>query len=131
MLGEEKKDDRQTIFPYTTSRMSRLIFTTHLKERIAQRKLSAVQIEQTIYSPDKTGKGKEYGTTEYVKRFGSQTLTLIAKKSPEGEWIAISAWIDPPYPGTNDAWKKDLWRKSQKAGFWGKWWITFRRIIGI
>lgn len=111
--------------------MPRLIFTTHLKDRLSDRRISSTQVEQTFYSPDSKYSGKEQGTTVFEKRFGTQVVTLIAKFTPEHEWIAISAWIDPPYQGTKDAKKREMWIAYKKAGFWGKWWITFRRILGV
>lgn len=111
--------------------MASLIFTNHLRDRLRDRRMSSAQIEQAFYTPDAKYAGKESGTTVFEKRFGSQVVTLIAKFTPEHEWIAISAWIDPPYAGTQDARKKELWIAYRKAGFWGKWWITLRRILGV
>lgn len=93
--------------------------------------MSTSQVETTFLSPDQRYLGKEPGTTVFEKRFGNQRVTVITKQNDRREWIAISAWIDPPNSGTKDAKKRELWKQYQRAGFWGKWWITFRRIIGI
>ena len=111
--------------------MSSLIFTNHLKDRIRDRHMNTSQVETTFRSPDQKYGGKEHGTTVFEKRFGSQTVTLIAKQNEQHEWIAISAWIDPPYAGTHDAKKRAYWQEYRKAGFFGKWWVMFKQTLGI
>ena len=86
---------------------------------------------QTFSSPDSRIKGKKPDTTEFVKRFGSSVVTLIAKQNERNEWIALSAWIDPPYPGTKDYKEKERYRSYQKAGFWRKFWLTLLSQLGL
>jgi hypothetical protein len=86
---------------------------------------------QTFQSPDQTFQGKNPGTIEYEKKFGSSTLTLIAKQNEQKEWIILSGWIDPPLPGTADAKKKEAWKKYKKAGFWGKVWYQLKQQLGL
>lgn len=108
-----------------------LIFTNHVRDRIRDRHMSVSQVENTYYSPDEKHPGKEPGTTMYRKRYGHQTVTLIASQNEKREWIAISAWIDPPNVGTQDAKKKAYWKEYKRAGFWGKFWVLFKQSIGI
>lgn len=86
---------------------------------------------QTFSSPDSKVKGKKSDTTEFVKRLGNSTVTLIAKQNERNEWVALSAWIDPPYPGTKDYKEKKRYRAYQKAGFWGKFWLTLLSQLGL
>lgn len=81
--------------------------------------------------PDETLKGKNPGSTEYIKYKGSHKITVIAKPNEKREWIVISAWIDPPLPGSIDIKKRDQYRKYQKASPLGKLWLTLRSQIGI
>jgi len=59
-----------------------------------------------------------------------------------GEWVVLSAWMDPPLQGTADYRKKEQYnkkmqktreldRKIEKASFWGKMFLTLRKQIGI
>lgn len=110
--------------------MSRLIWTTHAKQRLSDRRISRDQVENTYHSPDSRRRGERAGTMEYRKRFGQQTVTVIVREWNEGS-VIVSLWIDPPHRGTADARKRALWVAYRRAGFWGKWWIMFRRIIGV
>ncbi len=108
-----------------------VIWTNHVLERMEQRQLSRDMTLKAFRSPDKSFAGKEYGTTEYQKQFGNSRVTVIAKQNEKSEWLILSTWIDPPVPGTNDSYKKNQWKNYQKAGFWGKMWITFRQQLGF
>lgn len=90
------------------------------------RKLSKAWAEETYTHPDEKHSGKETGTVEYRKRFGSQVVTVIAK-----EQIGISAWIDPPFPGTADERKHNQWKAYIRAPWWKKWLLTFKRSFGF
>ncbi|KXK09150.1 MAG: hypothetical protein UZ21_OP11001000207 [Microgenomates bacterium OLB22] len=77
-------------------------------------------IESAINSPDYIRQGKTPGSTEYIKRNGSQTITAITKPNDKGELVVISTWVDPPYAGTKDARSKDLYLKREKGRLLGK-----------
>ncbi|MEP7166719.1 MAG: hypothetical protein ABI758_01920 [Candidatus Woesebacteria bacterium] len=111
--------------------MSSLIFTNHVKDRIHDRRMNTSQIEHAFHSPDKKYSGKEAGTTVFEKQFGSQRVTVITKQNDRHEWIVISAWIDPPHAGTQDAKKRAYWQEYRRAGFWGKWWVMLKQSLGL
>lgn len=113
-------------------RMSaKIIWTKHARQRLSDRRMQTSMIEQAINSPDYVKRGKTPGSTEYIKRNGSQTITAITKPNDTGELVVISTWVDPPYAGTKDARSKDLYLKEKKAGFWGKiFWGMVRQIVG-
>jgi hypothetical protein len=111
--------------------MNNLIFTNHALERISDRKMNKNMILQAFSSPDSKNKGKKPDTTEFIKHTGSSTITLIAKQNEKNEWIALSAWIDPPYPGTKDYKEKKRYNAYQHAGFWGKIWLTIKSQLGL
>ncbi len=119
-----------------------VVFTNHAIERIKQRGISGDWIWQTVKQPEAKMAGKEKHTTEFTKRFNERTVTAVAKKNDIGEWVVLSAWVDPPFPGTEDHRKKEAYLKKQdkrrefsrrmeKASFWGKMWLAFRKQAGL
>ncbi len=108
-----------------------IIWTNHALERLGQRGLSQELAWQAYRYPDTMRSGKERGTTEFQKKIGNSTITLIAKKNENNEWIVLSNWIDPPLPGTIDYFKKRQYKEYQKAGFWKKLWLIFRSQLGF
>lgn len=108
-----------------------LIWTHHAIERMKARGLSQDMAKEAFAKPDKTLPGKTQGSFEYQKQFDSSRVTLIAKQNDKYEWIVLSAWIDPPLPGSPDAKQKVAYYQYQKAGFWGKLWLTFRNQTGM
>lgn len=75
--------------------------------------------------------GKEPGTIEYVKTKDNYKTTIIAKQNEKKEWIIISAWVDPPMPGSVDVQKQEAYKRYQKSSFWGKLLLTLKRQIGL
>lgn len=107
------------------------IWTNHALDRLVERKLSQEMAGEAFANPDKMTHGKQAGTTEFYKRFGNSHVTVIGKPNEKKEWIILSAWIDPPLPGTKDYKQKENYKKYKKAGFWGKLWISLRKQMGI
>lgn len=123
-------------------KISDVVFTNHAIQRMSQRGVSGDWVWQVVKSPEISVAGKEKHTTEFTKRFGEHTVTAIGKKNDLGEWVVLSVWMDPPLAGTQDHYKKqkyhkkiernrELDRKMQKASFWGKMWLTFRKQAGF
>lgn len=119
-----------------------IVFTNHAIDRMKERGVSGDWAWQTVKNFDNSNPGKEKHTTEFIKRFNQYTLTVIGKKNDIGEWVVLSVWMDPPLQGTADFRKRagylkkqdkirQLDRKMDKAGFWGKIWLTVRKQIGI
>ncbi len=106
------------------------IWTNHALERIRERGFDQDAAGWTFTNPDTIRPGKQPETSEYKKRFNEKTITLIGKKNERGEWVIISAWIDPPVEGTRDHKKREDWKKYKKSGFWGKLWYTFKKQLG-
>lgn len=108
-----------------------VIWTNHAIERMQGRGLTQQAALSAFSHPDKRYKGKNPGSIEYVKDTGTHTITLIAKQNERNEWVIISAWIDPPLPGSIDIKKKEMYKKYQKASLWGKLWLTLRSQLGF
>lgn len=107
------------------------IWTNHALDRLRDRGLDQNMAGQAFNHPDRAFPGKQAGTTEYQKRFGNSLVTLIGKQNERNEWLILSAWIDPPLPGSIDFYKRQQWDRYKKAGFWGKMWITLLKQIGL
>ncbi|PWU23364.1 hypothetical protein C5B42_03190 [Candidatus Cerribacteria bacterium 'Amazon FNV 2010 28 9'] len=97
-----------------------LIWTHHALDRLKDRKLARDLVESTFAHPDEKKAGKQRGTSEFIRHFGRQTVTLIAKQNERGEWIAVSCWIDPPFVGTRDDRQRQAWKRYQHAPWWQK-----------
>jgi hypothetical protein len=119
-----------------------VVFTNHAITRMKERGISGEWAWSTVKKADKTQPGKEKHTTEFIKKITSHTVTVIGKKNDIGEWVVFSAWMDPPLIGTSDhrnkqrylnklEKNKELDRKMEKASFWGKLWLTFRKQSGL
>ena len=111
----------------TSNKYGGVIWTNHALERLEQRKISREDAIRAFNYPDKFKDGKKSGTKECIKKIGDKTVTLIVKENEHYEWVCLSAWIDPPLPGTKDAIKRekyhDFQRRYKKAGFWGRLWM--------
>jgi len=106
-----------------------VIWTNHALDRLGQRGLSQDLAWQAFSKPDRQLKGKNPGTIEFQKEFGTSLITIIAKQNEKGEWIILSNWIDPPLPGTIDYYKKEEYKRYQKSGFWGKVFLTVKKQL--
>lgn len=107
-----------------------MIWTNHAMDRMAQRYLKQDYAWQAIRYPDgqrDVGDGK----IEYRKRFGERLVTAIVTKNEKKEWIVVSTWVDPPFPGTEDHRKKQQYHAYKKASFWGKVLISLKKQLGL
>lgn len=123
-------------------KISDVVFTNHAIERLNERKITGEMAWRAVKMYDFKKAGKEKHTTEFVKKINERELTCICKKNNLGEWVVLSAWIDPPFEGTKDHKKYQLYkkglekekeykRKMQKASFWGKFWLAFKKQAGF
>jgi hypothetical protein len=79
-----------------------VIWTNHALKRLKDRKFSQHLAWKTIIFPDKKQRGKNNGSYEFTKNFGHRTVTVVANKTRENEWLVVSTWIDPPLKGSID-----------------------------
>ncbi len=108
--------------------MENVVFTKHARTRLQERKLLESMALETILYPDSIQHGKNQ---EFRKRLGQSTVTVIASKNDRNQWVILSCWIDPPLPGTKDFKEKKRYQAYQKAGFWGKIWISIKSQLGL
>lgn len=108
-----------------------LIWTNHALSRLTDRGLSQEKAWEAFNNPDSSQKGKTSGSIEFRKKIEHSHVTLIAKQNERREWIVISAWVDPPFPGSKDAREKASNKKYQKASFWGKFFHIVKKQLGF
>ena len=107
-----------------------LIWTDHALDKLRARKLSQENAWSAFENPENVRDGKSPTSKEYSRRIGDRTVTTIAKQNEKKEWIVISAWVDPPYHGTEDALQKNSYHKFQQSSFWRKIWLSLKSQIG-
>lgn len=110
---------------------SRIILTNHARQRLAERQLSPNWVEQTVQQSDQRRHGRQAGTTEFVRRFGTSQVTVVANQNDRQEWIVVSAWIDPPVAGTKDSRKKQRYQIYRQSPWWKKFLLLAAKQLGI
>lgn len=108
-----------------------IIWTHHALERLAQRGISQQDALKTFRNPDKSFPGKQEGSHEYRKYFGDKRVTLIGKQNEAKQWIIVSAWVDPPLPGSPDDLNQRAYREYKHARGWKKIVLAIKRQLGI
>lgn len=108
-----------------------IIWTNHALDRLVNRKLDQEIAWQAFQYPERSLQGKQPGTIEYQRRFGNSQVTIIAKQNEKKEWIILSAWVDPPMPGSNEDREKQFQKRYDEASFWRKFWLEIKRQLGF
>ena len=107
-----------------------IIWTKHAIERNKERQVTAAWVESTINNPDQSFPENE-GRTKFIKKFEEQTVSVITAIASEGGYLVLSAWIDPPNPGTIDYKNEQFEKKMKIAGNLRRFLFTFLRQIGL
>jgi hypothetical protein len=108
-----------------------IIWTNHALERLSQRGISQEDGLKTFRNPDKSFPGKQENSFEFIKYFGDKKVTLIGKQNESRQWIIVSAWIDPPLPGSVDDRRQRAYKEYKKAtGLW-KIVLAVKRQMGF
>lgn len=111
--------------------MGNIIWTNHAIKKMRDRGLVQRVALETFSHPDTSSSGKTKGSMEYRKRFEGSQVTVVAKKNEKNQWIILSAWIDPPLPGSPDGLEKKEYKNYQKAGALQKFLLTAKKQIGL
>jgi len=106
------------------------ILTNHALTRVGERKIPESFIRETISNPDRV-RVSEKGGEEFMKVIDGKTISAIVKKNELGEKIVLSAWVNPPFPGTKDFKKKERYKQMQKAGVLKKLYLTLLDQLGL
>lgn len=109
--------------------MAQFIWTNHARERLNDRRVPDNFINQTLSNPDRTFEDGQ--NTKLQKKFDHQTVTIITKRNDQGQFLILSCWIDPPFPGTSDYKSKKRYLSMKKASMLKKFWFTFLNQLGL
>ncbi len=83
----------------------KVILTKHAQERIKQRRMTALGVEQTVLNPDRKVP-LENGETKFIKKQGQRLYQAVGVyENKQKAWIVLSAWVR----GENDK-PELLWR---------------------
>jgi len=107
-----------------------LIFTNHALDQMRRRGVSKEDAYEAFKHPDNDFIGKK-GNTEFHKHFNGFEVIVIGKQNEKKEWVALSAWRNPPLAGTKDAIRASEWKEYKKAGSLGKIWISIKQQLGF
>ncbi len=113
------------------SQFKNIIWTHHVLERLKDRQIPKDSAWKTVRFPDNTEPGKSSGTTQFTKHIGNRKYTVIATQNDRKEWIVMSCWAQPPFPGSIDIIKRKAYLEYKDSTFTGKIWIRFKQILGL
>lgn len=114
-----------------SSRYKNTIWTNHVLERLHDRNISRDTAWKTLRYPDSTHPGKKADSTEFIKQIENHTITVIATQNEKREWVIMSCWAHPPYPGSIDIKKKKAYLQYKHSSLTGKIWIQIKRAFGF
>jgi hypothetical protein len=102
------------------NRYKGLIWTNHALERLTQRGISQGDAWATWNRPQQSRPGTDslQGSWIYYRTWGNTRIEVVAKQNEKKEWVIISVWSDPVFPGQKpSASKTSLWGNLVKILF--------------
>lgn len=108
-----------------------IIWTNHAIDRMRDRGLTQERAWEAFRYPDDTIIGKNQDGSKFKKKFDKYLVTVIAKQNEKKEWIVISAWIDPPVPGSLDSKQRQEYKEYKKASGFKKFLLEFKKQLGF
>ncbi len=76
--------------------MGKVIWTTHLRERIKQRGLSPDWVDTAVRFPDEVQKSSTTDSNKHIKIIHGYKIVAAVKRQGS-DWIITSAWWNPVY----------------------------------
>lgn len=73
-----------------------IIWTTHLRERSAERGIDPALVDRAIRFPDKVEKSSAANSSKHIKVIGKKQIVAAVKRDG-GNWIITSVWQKPYY----------------------------------
>ena len=103
--------------------MTKVIYTTHARERISLRRLSTWSIEDAIKNPDKWV-DLDDGKRKFIKMQGKRLYHVVAEcNERQRAWVVISVWVRGEEDPENFLWQLLV------APFKLAWWLV-RLLFG-
>ena len=78
--------------------MSKVIWTTHLRERIRERGLNPDWVDKAVRFPDEILASSTTSSKKHIKIIHGYKIVAAVKKQGS-DWIITSAWWNPAYSG--------------------------------
>jgi len=78
--------------------MSKVIWTTHLRERIRERGLNPDWVDKAVRFPDEIQASSTTSSKKHIKVIYGYKIVAAVKKQGS-DWIITSAWWNPVYGG--------------------------------
>lgn len=72
-----------------------VVWTNHAIKRLTERGISQSDAWATWSRPDSSRYAASRGAWIYYRKFGNQTVEVVAKKDAAGRWIILSVWSRP------------------------------------
>ncbi len=76
--------------------MARVIWTTHLRERIQQRGLNPDWVDKAVRFPDEVQRSSTTDSNKHIKVINGYKIVAAVKRQGS-DWIITSAWWNPVY----------------------------------
>lgn len=92
--------------------MAKVIWTTHLRERIQQRGLNPDWVDSAVRFPDEVQNSSTTNSQKHIKVIDGYKIVAAVKRQG-GDWVITSAWWNPIY-GTSPS-------RKDKRFFLEKW----------
>lgn len=80
--------------------MTKIVLTTHARERMMQRRISQSMVEQVIEKPDSKEKEGD-GDTQFARRISGRKVEVVAMPLERGGWLIKTVWVEgekDPHP---------------------------------
>lgn len=74
--------------------MSKVIWTTHLRERLKQRGLNPDWVDTAVRFPDEVQSSSTTNSNKHIKIIGGYKIVAAVKRQGS-DWIITSAWWNP------------------------------------
>jgi hypothetical protein len=86
--------------------MGKVIWTTHLRERIKQRGLNPSWVDTAVRFPDEVQQSSTTNSKKHIKTInGYKIVAAVVRQG--SDWVITSAWWNPVYGNTSTYSKKN------------------------
>ncbi len=76
--------------------MAKVIWTTHLRERIRERGLNPDWVDSAVRYPDEVQKSSTTNSNKHIKIVNGYKIVAAVKRQGS-DWVITSAWWNPVY----------------------------------
>ena len=99
--------------------MAKVIWTTHLRERIRQRGLNPDWVDKAVRFPDEVQGSSTTNSNKHIKVIQGYKIVAAVKRQGS-DWIITSAWWNPAMPAGRQVYGHPAHKKDNRF-FLEKW----------